>query len=92
MTIPAVTLTAVTRDGTEYTAVVGVAAIIAAERKFKKPVGELFAPVSMEILAFLAWESIRAAGQTLPPFEQFAGSLVDIQTDADDPDPLVASL
>ena len=59
--------------------------IIAAERHFKKPATELFASVSAEAMAWLAWEQTRRNGVTVLPFDQWIEKLADIETETPDP-------
>ena len=74
----------VTLEGEQpYTVDVTAGTIIAAERWFKKPAPELFGSVSIEAMAWLAWEQTRRNGTTVAEFDRWIDKLVDIETDTD---------
>jgi len=49
--------------------------IVLAERHFKKPMAELFANVSYEALAWVAWQALQATGHVVKPFDDWLGEL-----------------
>jgi hypothetical protein len=72
----------VTLDGeAPYTVDITAGTIIAAERWFKKPAPELFGSVSIEAMAWLAWEQTRKNGITVVEFDRWIDKLVDIETE-----------
>jgi hypothetical protein len=85
-------LTVVYQDGTKQGIQATPGNIVRAERHFGKPLTELFHPerLSLESMAYLAWESIRhkaargMAGYTDPgPFDTWLDTLDDIEMEDD---------
>lgn len=75
----------------DYTVDITAGTLIACERQYKKPMPELFASPSIEVLAWLAWEQTRKNGeQTVPPFDKWILDLIDIDNDSSS-DPLDGS-
>ena len=75
------TLHVTLQDEAPYSVDVTAGTIIAAERWFKKPATELFGAISIESMAWLAWEQSRKNGTTVPEFEKFIDRLIDIETE-----------
>lgn len=82
-------LTVILEGEDPYQVDITAGTIIAAERFFKKPAPELFGNISIEAMAWLAWEQTRKSGTTVAPFDRWIENLVDIETD--DAGPLAAT-
>ncbi len=61
--------------------------IVAAERHFKKGMGELFANASYEALAWVAWQAMQANGHVVKTFDLWLDGVDEIT--AEDSGPLV---
>lgn len=60
--------------------------IVAAERHFKKAMGELFANASYEALAWVAWQAMQANGHVVKTFDLWLDQVDEIT--AEDAAPL----
>jgi len=58
-------------------------AIIAWERQYKRSIGDGNG-LSMEDLAFLCWEAVKASGEVVPPFDHWAAGLRSINLESGD--------
>lgn len=72
------------KNGSEHVAEPAAADIVTAERHFGKPFGQFFGGGAVEGPLYLAWETIRAAGTTVPPFETWLREVKDVATEFDD--------
>lgn len=71
-----------------YTVETNLFVIIAWERKFKRKISELSTGIGMEDLAFMAFESCKILGITVPVvFDDYIKTLVNIEVLDDDPVP-----
>lgn len=78
--------------GEEHEVSPTAAVFIKAERHFKQPAAALFQNPSIELMAFLAHESLRRGGTAVKPFEEWIDGLDDIQLEtSDDPFPETGS-
>lgn len=55
--------------------------LIAAERKYKKSAATLFADPSIELMAWLAWETIRRSGTTVETFDRWIDRIADLEVE-----------
>jgi hypothetical protein len=70
-------------DDSHYEVDITAGTLIACERQYKKPMPQLFASPSVEVLAWLAWEQTRKNGTTVPPFEKWIITLIDVDSGGD---------
>ena len=78
------TLTVELEDGEKWQVRPKLGTFIKFERQFKTPVSTAFNEPALEHLAWLAWEGSRKDGRTVPPFDKFVDSLVDLDLESDD--------
>jgi len=82
----------VTTPAEQTTVDVTYGTLIACERKFGKPMPEQFATPSLELLAWLAWEQTRKNGTTVPPFDQWFPTLLNVEVVGNEDPPLDVTL
>ena len=76
----------VTTDQTTYEVTTNLYVIIAWERKFKQKASNLATGVGLEDLAFMAFESCKVSGITVPAiFDDYVKRLVAIEVVTDEP-------
>jgi hypothetical protein len=76
----------VTTDETTYEVKTNLYVIIAWERKFKQKASNLATGVGLEDLAFMAFESCKVQGITVPAiFDDYVKKLVAIEVITDEP-------
>ena len=76
----------VTTDQTTYEVTTNLYVIIAWERKFKQKASNLATGVGLEDLAFMAFESCKVHGITVPAiFDDYVKKLVAIEVISDEP-------
>ena len=76
----------VTTDQTTYEVKTNLYVIIALERKFKQKASNLATGVGLEDLAFMAFESCKVHGITVPAiFDDYVKKLVAIEVISDEP-------
>jgi hypothetical protein len=76
----------VTTDQTTYEVKTNLYVIIAWERKFKQKASNLATGVGLEDLAFMAFESCKVSGITVPAiFDDYVKRLVAIEVVTDEP-------
>ena len=76
----------VTTDQTTYEVKTNLYVIIAWERKFKQKASNLATGVGLEDLAFMAFESCKIHGITVPAiFDDYVRRLVNIEVVTDEP-------
>ena len=76
----------VTTDQTTYEVKTNLYVIIAWERKFKQKASNLATGVGLEDLAFMAFESCKVHGITVPAiFDDYVKKLVAIEVISDEP-------
>lgn len=70
---------AVKTKTSEYQVDITAGTLIGCERQFHKPITEMMNNVSIEVLAWLAWDQTRRNGDTVPTFERWVDELIDIK-------------
>lgn len=80
-----ITLNVEEKDGVTYQVTTNLFSIVAMERKFKIRASDLASGVAMEHLAFLAFESAKQEGFTVPAiFDDYIRRLVSVDVVEDD--------
>lgn len=82
----------VTHDGTTHKCETSLIVLVEWERKYKKRAGDLAQGFALEDLAFMAWASLKKAGNSLPAFDEWLQKLDDVQVlGGEDSNPTVAA-
>lgn len=85
------TLNVTTQDGS-YRVTTTLATIVEWERRFKRKASDLANGIGMEDLAFLAYESAKAAGIVVPiVFDDYIKTLVAVDPEGDTANPTHAA-
>ena len=76
-----------TNDGDDYTVITNLFVIVAWERKYKRKASELTTGIGVEDLAFMAFESCKQAGITVPAvFDDYVKKLAAIEVVGEEPE------
>ena len=82
----------ITHAGTTQRCETSLQVLVEWERKYKKRAGDLAAGFALEDLAFMAYASLKRAGQTVGDFESWLQKLDDVQVlGGEDSNPTVAA-
>lgn len=85
------TLNVTSQDGS-YTVTTSLATIVEWERRFKRKASDLANGIGMEDLAFLAYESAKAAGIVVPiVFDDYIKTLIAVDPEPDAVNPTHAA-
>ena len=81
------TLKAVFTDGTTQTIETNLATVVAWERKYRRKASEMASGIGVEDLAFMAYESCKQAGITVPAvFDDYVKKLAAIEVVGQEPE------
>jgi hypothetical protein len=76
-----------TNDGDDYTVTTNLFVVVAWERKYKRKASELSAGIGVEDLAFMAYESCKQSGITVPAvFDDYIKKLAAIEVVGQEPE------
>jgi len=76
-----------TNDGDDYTVTTNLFVVVAWERKYKRKASELSAGIGVEDLAFMAFESCKQSGITVPAvFDDYIKKLAAIEVVGQEPE------
>lgn len=76
-----------TNDGDDYTVTTNLYVVVAWERKYKRKASELAAGIGVEDLAFMAFESCKQSGVTVPAvFDDYVKKLASIEVVGQEPE------
>jgi hypothetical protein len=76
-----------TNDGDEYTVTTNLFVVVAWERKYKRKASELAGGIGVEDLAFMAFESCKQSGVTVPAvFDDYIKKLASIEVVGQEPE------
>jgi hypothetical protein len=76
-----------TNDGDEYTVTTNLFVVVAWERKYKRKASELASGIGVEDLAFMAYESCKQSGITVPAvFDDYVKKLAAIEVVGQEPE------
>ena len=76
-----------TNDGDDYTVTTNLFVVVAWERKYKRKASELASGIAIEDLAFMAYESYKQSGITVPAvFDDYVKKLASIQVVGQEPE------
>ena len=76
-----------TNDGDDYTVTTNLYVVVAWERKYKRKASELTTGIGVEDLAFMAFESCKQAGITVPAvFDDYVKKLAAIEVVGEEPE------
>jgi hypothetical protein len=76
-----------TNDGDDYTVTTNLYVVVAWERKYKRKASELAAGIGVEDLAFMAYESCKQSGITVPAvFDDYVKKLAAIEVVGQEPE------
>jgi hypothetical protein len=69
----------VTHDGVTHKCETSLIVLVEWERKYKKRTADLAQGFALEDLAYMAWASLKRAGQTVGTFDAWLEKLQDVQ-------------
>jgi hypothetical protein len=76
-----------TNDGDDYTVTTNLYVVVAWERKYKRKASELASGIGVEDLAFMAYESCKQSGITVPAvFDDYVKKLASIEVVGQEPE------
>ena len=76
-----------TNDGDDYTVTTNLYVVVAWERKYKRKASELSTGIGVEDLAFMAFESCKQSGITVPAvFDDYVKKLAAIEVVGEEPE------
>lgn len=76
-----------TNDGQDYTVTTNLYVVVAWERKYKRKASDLAAGIGVEDLAFMAFESCKQSGITVPAvFDDYVKKLAAIEVVGEEPE------
>lgn len=76
-----------TNDGDDYTVTTNLYVVVAWERKYKRKASELTTGIGVEDLAFMAFESCKQSGITVPAvFDDYVKKLAAIEVVGEEPE------
>jgi hypothetical protein len=76
-----------TNDGDDYTVTTNLYVVVAWERKYKRKASELASGIGVEDLAFMAYESCKQSGITVPAvFDDYVKKLAAIEVVGQEPE------
>ena len=76
-----------TNDGQDYTVTTNLFVVVAWERKYKRKASELASGIGVEDLAFMAYESCKQSGITVPAvFDDYVKKLAAIEVVGQEPE------
>ncbi len=76
-----------TNDGDDYTVTTNLFVVVAWERKYKRKASELASGIGVEDLAFMAYESCKQSGITVPAvFDDYVKKLAAIEVVGQEPE------
>ena len=76
-----------TNDGQDYTVTTNLFVVVAWERKYKRKASDLASGIGVEDLAFMAFESCKQSGITVPAvFDDYVKKLAAIEVVGEEPE------
>ena len=76
-----------TTDGQDYTVTTNLFVVVAWERKYKRKASDLASGIGVEDLAFMAFESCKQSGITVPAvFDDYVKKLAAIEVVGEEPE------
>ena len=76
-----------TNDGQDYTVTTNLYVVVAWERKYKRKASDLASGIGVEDLAFMAFESCKQSGITVPAvFDDYVKKLAAIEVVGEEPE------